>query len=228
MWTMWLVAFSIFAACKVASLIPAERAGWRTTLAYLCLWPGLNAQSFLHSTKVAPTSAGEWAFATLTTTFGGLLLTINDSWARMVGVVFLLHFGLFHLLSLAWRSAGVDAKPLMNWPILATSLADFWGRRWNTAFRDLSYQLVFKPLRRHPWLATCSVFLFSGLAHDAVMSLPVGSGYGLPTMYFTIQCAGLFLEKKFPALKGRIFAAAVLVIPLPLLLHEGFRSLFVR
>lgn len=228
MWTMWLVAFSVFAVCKLASLIPATRARCNMTLAYLCLWPGLDAQSFLHSTQVAPTSREEWAFAVLKTICGGLLLTINNAIPRMVGVVFLLHFGLFHLLSLAWRTVGVDAKPLMNWPILATSLADFWGRRWNTAFRDLSYQLVFRPLRRHPRLATWTVFLFSGLAHDVVMSLPVGSGYGLPTLYFMIQCAGLFLEKKLPALRGRVFTAAVLLLPLPLLLHEGFRNLFVR
>lgn len=228
MWTMWLVAVSVFAACKLASLIPANRAGWKMTSAYLCLWPGLDAQSFLHSTKVAATSASEWAFAAVKAIFGGLMLTINNPWPRMVGVVFLLHFGLFHLLSLAWRSVGVDAKPLMNWPILATGLADFWGQRWNAAFRDLSYQMIFRPLRRHPRLATCTVFLFSGLAHDVVMSLPAGSGYGLPTLYFLIQCAGLFLEKKLPALKGRLFAAAVLLIPLPLLLHEGFRNLFVR
>lgn len=225
---MWIVAFAVFAACKLASLIPAERAGLGRTLAYLFLWPGLDAQSFMHSTKSTPTSTGEWCFAAFKTIFGGLLMAINHPVVIMVGVVFLLHFGLFHLLSLAWRSVGVDAKPLMNWPMLATSLSDFWGKRWNTAFRDLSYQLVFRPLRRHPRLATFGVFLFSGLAHDVVMSAPVNSGYGQPTAYFMIQCAGMFAEKKFPVLKGRLFTAAVLLLPIPLLLHEGFRSLFVR
>jgi hypothetical protein len=32
----------------------------------------------------------------------------------------------FHLLSLAWRHAGVNAVPLMRNPMRATSLGEFW------------------------------------------------------------------------------------------------------
>ena len=44
----------------------------------------------------------------------GLCLVAEDGPIGMVGAIFMLHFGLFHLLSLAWRHAGVNAVPLMR------------------------------------------------------------------------------------------------------------------
>src|SRR5439155_18422648 len=111
------------------------------------------------------------------------------------GVAVMLHFGFFHLPSLAWRAAGRDAKPLMRAPLLTTSLAEFWGSRWNTAFPALAHDLVFSKLARPlgvAW-AAFAVFLVSGVVHDLVISLPARGGYGLPTGYFLLQgAAGSF------------------------------------
>ena len=81
----------------------------------------------------------------------------------MTGLMFVLHFGTFHLLSLGWRTIGVDARPVMHSPLRSTSLAEFWGRRWNTAFHELATRFTFRPLRPAGRLGAALVaFLASG------------------------------------------------------------------
>ena len=58
-------------------------------------------------------------------------------WCGLLGLIFLLHFGTFHSLALTWQSLGVNARPLMRAPIVATSPSEFWGQRWNSAFSAL-------------------------------------------------------------------------------------------
>jgi D-alanyl-lipoteichoic acid acyltransferase DltB (MBOAT superfamily) len=115
----------------------------------------------------------------------------------MAGVVLLLHFGAFHLLSLGWRTVGVNAAPVMQTPLRSHSLAEFWGRRWNTAFHELATRFTFRPLRRMVGgpRATVLVFLLSGLIHELVISVPAHGGYGLPTGYFLLQGLGVAGER---------------------------------
>jgi alginate O-acetyltransferase complex protein AlgI len=49
----------------------------------------------------------------------------------MVGLILTLHFGLFQILALFWQRLGVAAEPIMKAPLRATSLGEFWGKRWN-------------------------------------------------------------------------------------------------
>jgi D-alanyl-lipoteichoic acid acyltransferase DltB (MBOAT superfamily) len=156
------------------------------------------------------------------------------AWVGMIGLVFLLHFGLFHLLSCTWRAAGVDAKPLMNWPVLAESVSEFWSKRWNLAFRDLTHRFLFRPLaaRGFARLGLAVVFVFSGVVHDIVISLPAGGGYGLPTAYFLIQALALFAERSRlgkriglgKGVTGRLFTAIVLIGPACGLFHPWFAN----
>ena len=150
----------------------------------------------------------EWALASLKILLGvafiwagaRFALRINPllaGWTGMVGLILLLHFGLFHLLALAWRSAGVPVTPLMRAPLLSRSLGEFWGERWNTAFNELAARLLFRPLLRPLGVrsATMVVFLISGLIHDLIISVPARGGYGLPTLYFLLQGAGVLFER---------------------------------
>ena len=150
----------------------------------------------------------------------------------MFGVVLALHFGLFGLLSCAWRAIGVNAQPIMNRPLSSTSPEEFWGRRWNRAFRDASYGTMFVPITRH-WgaaVATAAVFLFSGVIHELAISVPARGGFGLPTLYFMLQAvAVLFVNSKVAkqyglghGCLGQAITLAIVFIPIPILFHPPF------
>jgi hypothetical protein len=178
-------------------------------LGYLLAWPGMDAEKFLDEKTVPAKPRGvEWAMAIVKTLFGvGLLWGITrtafpahpilGAWIGMTGLIFILHFGFFHVLSIVWRRAGVTARPLMQNPLLAGSLAEFWGRRWNTAFNELVFRFTFRPLCRSagPVVATLLVFGLSGLVHELVISLPARGGCGLPTAYFLAQGLGVAAER---------------------------------
>jgi hypothetical protein len=208
---MWLLAMTIFAGCKWLTWRRVSLAGvpWHLQAAYLFTWPGMDAAGFIPWKKQAELpSLREWLFAVGKTFLGGALFWLGArhvpehaillrGWTGLVGLAFLLHFGTFHILSCFWRSLGRNARPLMNWPVLATSVSDFWGRRWNTAFRDVTHRFLFQPLTRvrGPRAAIVLGFAMSGLVHDLVISVPAGGGYGLPTLYFLIQGFALLGER---------------------------------
>jgi len=148
-------------------------------------------------------------------------------YAGMVGLFALLGFGVPHLASMFWHRLGVNVEPIMHDPLLATSLADFWGRRWNRAFRDVVCLLFCHPLV--PKLGRGGVlitgFLVSGLVHELVISFPSRGGFGGPTAYFLVQAFGVLAQRRLITLHiarhrvilSRISTFAFLAAPLPLL-----------
>jgi len=244
---MWGLAIVVFSLLKLLSWRSRRtvKASLCRHIGYLFGWPGMDVDTFLSTSdpKVARPSINEWAFATLKMLLGlGIIVTaawsesdINTywrGWLGMIGTVFALHFGLFHVLSCAWRAGGVAAVPLMDWPVASQSLAEFWGRRWNLAFRDLTHRFIFRPLQRPlgPIGALLTGFLLSGLVHDLVISLPAGGGYGLPTIYFVIQGAGIIGERTITGRRfglgkgviGRTYCLTLLIGPVGLLFHRPF------
>ena len=184
-----------------------EPPAWKHA-AFLLAWPGMDAAAFLDGRRADRPTASEWCLALGMMVIGVLMLAavcplmgegdgILFGWIGMLGIVFVLHFGAFHLLACVWRACGLRAAPIMNWPIAARSLTDFWGRRWNLAFHELANRFCFRPLLRSlgPAGALFASFVASGLVHDLIISVPAGGGYGLPTAYFTLQGAGILAQR---------------------------------
>lgn len=243
-WTNTVVLFGCckWVTCRYADLRTASPGRF---LGYAFAWPGLNAAEFLQtvpSERTVP-SVAEWfgAFAKLAAgaaiLWGGFISVparevILRGWFGVVGIVVILFFGSFHLVSCVWRALGVRAEPLMNWPLHATSVGEFWSRRWNRAFHHLAHTFVFRKVTMRFGAAwgLCAVFLFSGLLHEALLSLPVRGGFGLPTLYLLLQPAGIAFERSRlgralglgHGLRGWLFSATIVVLPLPLLCHRPF------
>jgi Membrane bound O-acyl transferase family len=245
---MWALAASIFAGFKWltwwrASAGGGSVSGWRS-VAYLLLWPGMDAATFLNPAhQPATPQRPEWLAAAGKTLLGAglffgvarLLAPVSPlaaGWIGLFGLIFLLHFGSFHLVSLAWRTMGIQARPIMDVPIAAANLSELWGRRWNLAFHTLARDLVAATARRTlgPVAATLLTFAASGLIHDLVISVPARGGYGLPTAYFLVQGLGVLIERsrlgaRLGLRRGPLARAFVLVVaagPVFWLFHPPF------
>lgn len=223
---MWTIAVAIFGAAKIGTWWPARE---RVTIGYLVAWPGMDPRAFTPGQREA--SRFEWGAAVTKLSLGLLLLfgvarlvpnPLAQAWVGGVGLVLFLHFGVFHLLALAW-----GVQPIMRKPLQAASLGEFWGRRWNVAFHELALRLVFDRLRPRIG-ATGSVlatFLASGLIHDLVISIPARGGYGLPTLYFLLQGAAVIAERRLrlqPGTMGHLRVALVVGLPALILFHPWF------
>ncbi len=243
---MWALAFAMCVGAKWLTWWQARKVGtqvWRHW-AYLFAWPGMDARAFLDERQTAAKpSIWEWSVVVLEIAFGVVMTwelarlvpasqSLIRGWIGFAGRFCMVHFGILHLLALGWQRMGINAEPLMHAPIMATSLAEFWGQRWNTAFHLLAHDLVFRPLRRRVGVivAMMAVFLVSGIIHDLLISLPARGGYGLPTIYFLIQGIGLLIERSAAGkalglrrgFTGWLFTLAVTAGPVFWLFHPLF------
>ncbi|MFH5806860.1 MBOAT family protein [Alienimonas sp. DA493] len=240
---LWLAAKGWAVAVGPGPQTPGRGGPWRRELLWW-LWPGLERRRFLFHACEPPAGGERLRGAAFTLLGAGLFLLggrLTDRGEPLiggvcaaVGFVFALHFGAFHLLALALRRGGIDAEPLMNRPLSAATLAEFWGRRWNTAFARLTRDGLFAPLARRfsAGIALWAGFALSGAVHEAALTGPVfdrpGALYGGPFLYFLLQAAGTGLERRLRkagrlgGVSNRLYAAAWLILPTPLLLSPAF------
>lgn len=241
---MWSTGVVVFFIVKLATV--ATTHGWtaQSVLLYVFGTPTLNPTPFVAQSKSVQTVDPDerwWtglvgivsAVAVWAVVVPALRLFSDwiAGWAVMTGVVCFLHFGVFRLMTANLRRCGYTVEPLMIEPWSSRSLAEFWGRRWNVAFRDASHRLIVAPLRRKvsPLVLLAAVFLASGLIHDLVMSAGAG-GWGQPTLYFIIQAIAQWFSRSrlgnrlglADGVVGRAFTAIVVLAPLPWLFHRPF------
>jgi alginate O-acetyltransferase complex protein AlgI len=161
------------------------------------------------------------------------LQTVSLTMLLLVGLSLVLHFGLLSISAGVWRLNGVNTYYLFKKPATALSLTEFWSKRWNIAFSEMTSIAIFRPLKPRLGvpMALVAAFIFSGLLHELALSLPVYSGYGLPTLYFVIHAFVVLFEKflvtrQIAFLKNKVLARLWvffwLVIPIPLLFHMSF------
>ncbi len=242
---MWLIALAIYAGFKWLTYrqdaVSGSRIPFGIRMLYLWAWPGMSLRQFaaLIPLEARGVSFWQWGAPVMKTLLGAGLVWVAlpklpvempllQGWVGMVGVIMMLHFGVFHLLSLIYRRLGFDARPNMRAPLLAGSPADFWGRRWNTAFNILAHRYGFRvllPKVGTSW-ALVLVFLGSGLLHEVVITLPAGGGYGLPTLYFLLQAVGMLCEhwwrlNRHPR-TARLFAWSIILGPITCLFPPVF------
>lgn len=149
------------------------------------------------------------------------------------GLSLMLHFGAFNLLTGCWRCLGVECDSVFRAPILSRSLSEFWGKRWNLAFSEMTTLAVYRPLRNccGNVPALLFAFAFSGVLHELAISVPVRAGFGWPLLYFVLHGIGILIESRWNALAkriasrpwiGRCWTLCWILIPLPMLFHQPF------
>ncbi|HEX6094736.1 MAG TPA: MBOAT family protein [Thermoanaerobaculia bacterium] len=136
----------------------------------------------------------------------------------------ILHFGIIGLATSLYRRNGWPVNEPFRNPLASRSLSEFWSRRWNVGFSEMIAVTVHRPVRRHAGetAALFASFLASGLLHEIAISVPVGAGYGLPTLYFLLHGALVGAERRFPGVASRTWTIVWLVAPLPVLFHPPF------
>jgi hypothetical protein len=150
----------------------------------------------------------------------------------LAGLSFILHFGILNLSTAGWRALGVNVPELFRSPFKSKSLKEFWGKRWNIAFSEMTALIAYRPLKNKIGVekAMIASFLLSGLLHEIAISLPPQAGYGLPLIYFGIHACAMQLETRSRLIQkitqhkllSHVWVMTLLILPTPLLFHPAF------
>jgi hypothetical protein len=134
-------------------------------------------------------------------------------------------------LVIGYRLVGVALPRINDFPIRSTSLAEFWGRRWNRVVAGWLRDYLFFPLarREHVTLGICAAFAGSTVIHFWIAWLPLDLA-GALTMasFFVVQAAGSLLERRlgidgWPPPRRRAWTVAWLLLSAPLFVEPALQ-----
>jgi Membrane bound O-acyl transferase family len=148
----------------------------------------------------------------------------------LISLSLILHFGVLNISTGFLRWLGIPVTSLFKDPLKSRSLQEFWSKRWNIAFVELTIIAVLRPLKKRfgHKVAFWSSYIFSGLLHELAISLPVNSGYGKPFAYFMIQVFLIMTIEKYIINKmsdnliKTCWVLSCLFLPIFLLFHKEF------
>ena len=224
---------------RIASGITLSPLRW---LAFAAAWPGMRPSLFASLGKRS--LPGGWRLigkGLVRIAVGALLFVVAQAKGSLFvatalalpALSLILHFGVFNLLAGFWRLLGARCDALFRAPLRSRSLTEFWGRRWNLAFSEMTALSIYRPLEPRVGrpAAMVAAFLASGLLHEIAISLPVNRGFGLPLSYFALHGLLRLAETRLEraghpvwrhAWFGRAWTLFWLVVPLPILFHRPF------
>ena len=198
MWVFVGLLFFWMKAVVLAEYHAADKAfpPFARLITWIVLWPGMRpgkvSQRPWNQEWVTPLGHGTAAIIGACFVLCAGYLVAGMLWSTyalvpfvMVAFSLVVHFGLFGLLTAAWRAAGFKAGPLFRNPFATRSLNDFWTHRWNLAYVEMCQETVlraFKAVKPKPAMpmAGCSTAkphrnegdsgLIPGLASRALVS----------------------------------------------------------
>lgn len=238
LWSTKAIVLVESRAAGLGRLLPARRLG------FVVAWPGMQPRPFVAASRdlrregavLVRRGASRLALGVILVALSRMAWVWTSSLLAatvllLPGLSLILHFGIFNLVAGAWCYLGVRGYPLFRSPLRSSSLTEFWGRRWNLGFAELTAIAVNRPLsaRIGATPALLASFACSGLLHELAISVPVRAGFGLPFLYFAIHGGLMLIERALAAhgrpiggWRGRVWTVAWLVVPLPILFHPPF------
>ena len=134
---------------------------------------------------------------------------------------------------LVYRALGVELPRINDYPILAKTLAEFWGRRWNRIVSGWLSENLFMPLarRRRITLGFAAAFTASAALHFWLAWVPLDIGAALSmASFFVIHGFATLLERRvqvrrWPASLQRAWTLTWLILPSPLFIEPALRLL---
>ncbi|GBG34192.1 Acyl-CoA--sterol O-acyltransferase 1 [Hondaea fermentalgiana] len=131
-------------------------------------------------------------------------------------------------LGLVTSQMAIEVPPAQNSPLLAQSVAEFWGKRWNLLVQELLESYIYIPLRTRLNLArpfaVMATFVASGLIHTPQLfaaGMPVQDAVMMAS-YFILQPFLLMVEQAIgvtrwkSTLSRRVWTICAIGLPLPM------------
>jgi hypothetical protein len=130
------------------------------------------------------------------------------------------------VIALALAPAGRSVPPVNLAPYLATSLSDFWSRRWNSIVNTLLRDHVYRPVaHRGAVAAMTATFVASAALHAYLIGMLLGVLATLAwTAFFLVQPALMWLERRLRVRRwrpawGHAWTVGALMLPYPLFIE---------